>query len=126
MPSAEQLVGMRSRYAGRLKDRCTVKRPTASTDAWAEESSAYADIATNVPCAYAVSSGSERFAGDTQVVAAGTPIVTFQAGQDVKVRDRIVVAARDLSPEHTVEVSAPPLRATDEIGVRVLGTEVNT
>ena len=88
---------MRTEAATTLPDTCAISRRTRTPDGRGGYTDSWAAIATNVPCRITPNTapaGGEEQAGRPGQVGAWAPWkIRLASGQDVTVRDRIVVAA---------------------------------
>lgn len=92
---------------GTLFDRCTIERISGQTsDGQGELLDAWADAATNVPCRLrSIALGQEATLGE-QLTADLPWTVVLPNGQDVSVRDRIVITS--MTPHRRFQVVAIP------------------
>lgn len=89
------LAGLRDLVEGTLPETCTIQRYTETVTGDGTQQS-WADLATAVPCRV---SPTGRLSGETlgpadSIQAVGRWSISLLTGQDVTVRDRIVVGAR--------------------------------
>jgi head-tail adaptor len=98
VPTQGQLLRARHRFAGMLPDLATIQRETSVPDGGGGQTTTWPDIATDVPCRLGPLGGGEQArkaaaVGD-RITDEATAVVTFEAGTDVTVADRVVIGGR--------------------------------